>query len=73
MSKHTEGTPGRPPEIDPQTIHAAMREAHRLRAQTASALLSAAGNGIRRAWAVLREALAHAPEQRNARQVRTAK
>lgn len=73
MSTRTRNAPGRPPEIDPQTIHAAMREAHRLRAQTASVLFRAAGDGIRRAWATLRARLAAAPEQRNARQVRTAK
>jgi hypothetical protein len=48
-----------------------MREAHRLRAQTASALFTAAAAGIGRAVRALREALTHAPGRRGARQIRT--
>lgn len=71
MHDRTDHELHRPPDIDPETIHAAMREAHRLRAQTASALFTAAAAGIGRAGRALREALTRAPGRRSARQIRT--
>lgn len=71
MHDRTDHELRRPPDIDPQAIRAAIREAHRLRAQTAYALFTAAAKGIGRACRALREALAHAPRRRSTRRIRT--
>jgi hypothetical protein len=73
MHDRTDHELRRPPDIDPETIHAAIREAHRLRAQTARELFTAAAAGIGRACRALREVFAHAPAQRAAPQIRTTK
>jgi hypothetical protein len=73
MHDRTDHELRRPPDIDPETIHAAIREAHRLRALTARELFTAAAAGIGRACRALREALTHAPGRRGAQQIRTTK
>lgn len=71
MHDRTDHELQRPPDLDPQAIHAAIREAHRLRAETARELFTAAAAGIARACRALRDTLAHAPARRSARQIRT--
>jgi len=62
---------GRLQDLDPRTIEAAIREAHRLRARTACALFSAAGAGMARLWrAATRGLLAQAPGRRTRVQAR---
>lgn len=70
MHDRTDHELHRLPHIDPETIHAAIRTAHRLRAETARDLLAAAAAGVWRAGRALREAVAHAPGRRSARPLR---
>lgn len=71
MSSSTKDELGRPPDISPEAIHAAMREAHRLRAETARDLFGATAAGMARAWSTARDVLAHAPGRRSWRQLHT--
>lgn len=70
MSESTKHDLRRLPDIDPDTIHAAMREAHRLRAQTACALFTAAAAGMSRLWVAALAHLTYAPRRRTRTQLR---